>query len=130
VRRLPAPGSGHEPWTGPPKGDMGGPGMTGLLGIRPPEQCRSARPRVEARGRGVCSRNQVQRATGATDARSAPCGAPASSANAPPRRSLQPRPWQRREAPSGISESDSTAAAGGIREGMTGGEDEPESDGS
>src|ERR671912_1488500 len=32
ARRLPALGPGHEPWTGPPKGDMGGPGITGLLG--------------------------------------------------------------------------------------------------
>ena len=45
--------------------------MTGLLG-QAPERCRSARPRVEARGRSVCRRNQAQRATGATDA---PCGA-------------------------------------------------------
>src|SRR5215211_1587460 len=36
ARRLPAPGPGHEPWTGPPKGEMGGAGDDGLVGDRPP----------------------------------------------------------------------------------------------
>jgi hypothetical protein len=48
-RRLPAPGPGHEPWTGPPKGIWAGAGLRVCWG-QAPEQCRSARPRVKSSG--------------------------------------------------------------------------------
>jgi len=59
-RRLPAPGPGHEPGTGPLKGEMGRAGDHEACWGQAPEQCRSARPRVKARGRGVCSQNQAR----------------------------------------------------------------------
>jgi hypothetical protein len=59
-RRLPAPGPGHEPGTGPLEGDMGRAGDHEACWGQAPEQCRSARPRVKARGRGVCSQNQAR----------------------------------------------------------------------
>jgi hypothetical protein len=65
---------------------MGGAGDDGSAGDQAPERCRSARPRVKARGRGVFSQNQAQRATGATDTHCPPYGAPASSATHEPLR--------------------------------------------
>jgi hypothetical protein len=74
-----------------PRGDGWGRGGRVCWG-QAPEQCRSARPRVKARGRSVCRQNQTPRATGATDARCGPYGAPASAANAQPRMSAsQPK---------------------------------------
>ena len=86
------------------------PGMTGLLGTGP-ERCRSARPRVEARGRGVCRRNQAQRATDAPDTSCLPSGRSVSSATHEPPRTFAAEGPGATGGPSGISASDSTAAA-------------------
>jgi hypothetical protein len=63
-----------------------------------PEQCRSARPRVKARGRGVCNRNQAQGATGATDTYCAPYGRLPARQRTDPHEPRSQRPWQHREA--------------------------------
>src|SRR5215218_9524813 len=85
----------------------------------------------EKLGAAACAADPAQRATGATDTRCPPYGVPATSANAQPGTNLRSRrPWHHREGPSGSSASDSTTAAGAYGDGMTGGEDEPEPDGS
>jgi hypothetical protein len=103
--------------------------MTGLLGTGP-ERCRSARPRVDTRGRGVCSPATKRNAQPVLQTPLRALRAPASSARTDPHEPLAAKALATSGGPSGISAPDSTAAAGGIRDEMTRGEDEPEPDGS
>ena len=57
-------------------GGAGGGAETGLLGTGP-ERCRSAWPRVKARGRVVCGHDQAQRESVTQTSSCTPCGAPA-----------------------------------------------------
>ena len=114
--------------TGPPNLGVGEAGMTGLLGNRPRAMPLRA-PRVEARGRSVCRRNQAQRATDAPDTSCLPSGRSVSSATHEPPRTFAAKALAPPGGPSGISASDSTATAGHTGR-DDGGEDEPEPDGS
>jgi hypothetical protein len=113
-----------------PTWGRGRPGMTGLLGTGPRAMPLRAAPgrssgpqRVPAQPsatRNRCSRHLLPALR-----------APVSSATHEPRTNLRSRqPCHHRGGPSSSSEADSTAAVGAHGDAMTGGEDEPEPDGS
>jgi hypothetical protein len=114
ARRLPAPGPGHEPWTGPPSlGVVARPGMTGLLGTGPRAMPLRAAPGGSSGSRRLQPEPSATR-NGATDARCGPCGAPAGCATHGPARASQPKALATPGGPSGSSESDCTAAVFGF----------------
>src|SRR5215216_6187030 len=92
ARRLPAPGPGHEPWTGPPKAVGRGLGMTGLLGTGPRAMPLRAAP-GEKLGAAACAA-EIKRNRCYRHPLRAPYGRLPARQRTDPHEPRSQRPWQ------------------------------------
>jgi hypothetical protein len=128
-RRLPAPGPGHEPWTGPPKGIWAGPGITGLLGTGPRAMPLRAAP-GEKLGAAACARTKRNAQPVLQTPFARPAGRLPARQRTDPHEPSQAKPWHTGRAFRASLSLIPLLLAGHTGRDDEGGEDEPEPDGS